>query len=205
MGGVTWVTVHDDFLALRSLLDAPPDAQLEGFFAPLAGAAVKVLAAMAVLAGLDLALARFRHARKLRMTRDETRREMKEDEGDPLIRGRRRRKHRELARARIAVEVPRADAIVINPTHVAIAIRYRRDEGRAPRVTAKGQGHLAETMRELARAHGIPLVEDVPLARLLYRRVKVGREIPAETYAAVAAVLAFVYRLTGRVPGGAAV
>lgn len=203
VGWVTWSALRGDFLALRGLLDAPARAQLDTLFAPLAGAAVKVLAVMALLAGLDLALARHRFAVKMRMTKEETKREMKEDEGDPLIRGRRRRRHRELARARVAVEVPKADAIVVNPTHIAIAIRYRRDEGRAPRVTAKGKGVLAETMRELARANGVPIVENVPLARMLYRRVKVGREIPADTYKAVAAVLAFVYRITGRTPGGA--
>ncbi len=97
--------------------------------------------------------------------------------------------------------MPRADALVVNPTHIAIAIRYRRDEGRAPRVTAKGKGALAELMRDLARENAVPIVQDIPLARLLYRKVKVGREIPAQTYKAVAAVLAFVYRVTGR--GGA--
>jgi flagellar biosynthesis protein FlhB len=89
----------------------------------------------------------------------------------------------------------------VNPTHVAIALRYRKDEGRAPRVTAKGKGALAEYMRDLARENGIPIVQDIPLARLLYRKVKVGKEIPAATYKAVAAVLAFVYRMTGRRAG----
>jgi flagellar biosynthetic protein FlhB len=202
VGWVLWLSLRDDFLALPGLVHAPERAGLRTLFAPLAGAAVNVLATMAVLAGLDLALARHRFAAKMRMTKEETKRELKEDEGDPLLRGRRRRKHRDLARARIAVEVPRADAIVVNPTHLAIAIRYRRDEGRAPRVTAKGKGPLAERMRDLAREHGVPIVENVPLARLLYRRVKVGREIPADTYKAVAAILAFVYRITGRAPGG---
>lgn len=204
IGWAAWSALRADFLALPGLLDTPAKAELAILFGPLARAAVKVLAAMALLAGLDLALARYRYAAKLRMTKEEAKREMKEDEGDPLIRGRRRRKHRELARARVAVEVPKADAIVVNPTHIAIAIRYRRDEGRAPRVTAKGKGHLAELMRDLARQNGIPIVENVPLARLLYKRVKVGREIPAETYKAVAAILAFVYRITGRAPGGMA-
>jgi flagellar biosynthesis protein FlhB len=87
---------------------------------------------------------------------------------------------------------------VVNPTHVAVAIRYRPGEDAAPRVTAKGKGRLADIMRELAREHGIPIIEDIPLARLLYRRVKVGRTVPAETYRAVAAILAFVYRVLGR-------
>jgi flagellar biosynthesis protein FlhB len=100
--------------------------------------------------------------------------------------------------------IGKADALLVNPTHIAIALRYRKAEGRAPRVTAKGKGQLAELMRELARENGIPIVEDVPLARLLYRKVKVGREIPAQTYKAVATLLAFVYRVTRRESGARA-
>ncbi len=136
------------------------------------------------------------------MTRDEQRREAKQDEGDPALKGKRKQRHRELAKQRARIEVPRADALLVNPTHIAIALRYRKDEGHAPRVTAKGKGQLAEHMRELAREHGIPIVQDVPLARLLYKRVKVGREVPADTYRAVAAILAFVYRLTGKAAAG---
>jgi flagellar biosynthesis protein FlhB len=140
----------------------------------------------------------------MKMTREEVKREYKEDEGDPLLKGRRRKRHRELAKGRAAVEVPRADALIVNPTHIAIAIRYRPDEGSAPRVTAKGKGALAEHMRELARNNGVPIVENIALARLLYRRVKIGRSVPAETFKAVAAILAYVYRLTGRAPGARA-
>jgi len=118
-------------------------------------------------------------------------------------RGKRRKRHREISRGLAKIEVPRADALVVNPTHVAVAIRYRRDEGRAPRVTAKGKGELAEYMRDLARMNAVPIVQDIPLARLLHRKVKVGREIPATTYKAVAAILAYVYRLTGRAAGEA--
>jgi flagellar biosynthesis protein FlhB len=157
-----------------------------------------------VFAGADFALTRWRYRKRHMMTKDELRREMKEDEGDPLLRGQRKRRHRELVRKSAIAETRRADALIVNPTHVAIAIRYRRDEGRAPRVTAKGKGELAEYMRGLARENGIPICEDIPLARLLYRKVKVGREIPAQTYKAVAAVLAFVYRITRRQPGAQA-
>ena len=152
----------------------------------------------ALIAGADVAVQRRRHGAKMKMSKEELKREMKEDEGDPLIKGKRRQRQRELAKQRARIEVPRADALLVNPTHVAIALRYRKDEGKAPRVTAKGKGVLAEHMRELARENGVPIVQDIPLARLLHRRVKVGREVPAETYKAVAAILAFVYRMTGR-------
>ena len=153
---------------------------------------------LALLAGGELGLQHYRFIKKNRMTKEEAKRENKQDEGDPMMRGRRKRKHRELSRSRVRAEVPRADAVVVNPTHVAIAIRYRRDEGAAPRVIAKGKGKLAEIMREVARENGIPIVQDIALARLLYKKVKVGRTVPAETYKAVAAVLAVVYKLVGR-------
>ncbi|HVE86081.1 MAG TPA: EscU/YscU/HrcU family type III secretion system export apparatus switch protein [Myxococcales bacterium] len=196
VGAAAYLALRDDFLTLGRLLHAPAGELLAGTYAPLGRAAVKVLAVMAALAGADLALTRRRYRNKVMMTRDEARREHREDEGDPLLRARRRRRHRELARGRAATEVPRADVVVVNPTHVAVAVRYRRAEDAAPRVTAKGKGKLAELMRALAREHGVPIVEDVALARLLHRKVKVGRKVPADTYRAVAAILAFVYRLS---------
>jgi flagellar biosynthetic protein FlhB len=204
LGWAAWSSLRDDLLSLPLLLGSAAPDQLTRTFAILARTGVRVLAAAAILAGVELALQRWRFNRKMRMTREEARRETREDEGDPLIRSRRKKRHRELARGLAAVEVPRADALIVNPTHVAVAVRYRRDEGRAPRVTAKGKGALAEYMRDLARSNGVPIVQDVPLARLLYRKVKVGRAIPAATYKAVAAVLAYVYRITGRSAGSGA-
>ena len=204
---VTWVAflaVGDDVRGLPRLLTLGPAAQLAAVFEPLTRLAVRVVAVLAIFAGAEVAVAQWRFHQKLKMTRDEAKREQKEDEGDPLLRGRRRKRARELARGRIAVDVPKADAVVVNPTHIAVAIRYRKGEGAAPRVIAKGKGQLAENIRELARAHGIPIIEDITLARLLYKRVKVGKAIPAETFRAVAAILAFVYRVTGRVPQKAA-
>lgn len=200
-GIVAWLALRDDFLTLPRLLGVTPATQLGAVLAPAVHAAFAVLAVMAVLAGLELAVTRIRFARKLRMSDEELKRETKEEDGDPLVRSRRRQRHRELMKNRPALEVPRADVVVVNPTHVAVALRYRSAEDRAPRVTAKGKGPLADSIRELAHRHGIPIYPDIPLARLLYRKVKVGREVPSETYKAVAAVLAFVYRVTGRRPG----
>jgi flagellar biosynthesis protein FlhB len=193
-----WSAFHDDFLTLPRMLQQSAAAQLQSTFAPLAHGFVRILAALGLLAGLDLALNRYRYHQRMKMTKEEAKRDFREEEGDPMIRSRRRRRHRELAKGHARVEVPRADALVVNPTHVAVAIRYRPGEDAAPRVTAKGKGRLAEIMRELARENGIPIIEDTTLARLLYRRVKVGRAVPAETYRAVAAILAFVYRVLGR-------
>lgn len=201
IAAVSWAVLRDDVLTLQRLFGVTPEAQLFATLAPLRALAVRGLAVLALFAGVELALTHLRFVQKLKMTRDEAKREVKEDEGDPLLRSRRKRRAKELARGRASAEVPRADAVVVNPTHVAVALRYRKDEGAAPRVVAKGKGQAAEHIRELARLHGVPIVEDIALARLLYRRVKVGGSIPQETFRAVAAVLAFVYRVTGRRPG----
>lgn len=201
---VVVLSVREEFLALPRLTGARPGDQLAATFRLLTLGAKPVLAAAIALAAVDLAVQHLRFGARMRMTKEELKREVKEEEGDPLVRGQRKRRHRELARGQARIEVPRADALVVNPTHVAVAIRYRRDEGRAPRVVAKGKGALAEFMRELARENAVPIVEDIPLARLLHRKVKVGREIPAQTYKAVAAILAFVYRVTGRSRDGSA-
>ncbi len=201
VGWTVWSVMRDEFVTLPSLLFAPTDSQFSMLFAPLTKGAVKVLTVMALWAGVDIALTRYRFNQKMKVTKADARREAKEDEGNPQIKARRRRRHRELARGRARIEVPRADAVIVNPTHIAIAIRYRADEDAAPRVTAKGKGVLAEMIRELARENGIPIVENVALARLLYKRVKVGKSVPADTFKAVAAVLAYVYRLTGQRSG----
>jgi flagellar biosynthesis protein FlhB len=201
LGYVMWRCLRGEFLTLPRLLDTRPEIALGLLFKPLGAAAVKVVTVMALWAGVDLAVTQLRFRKKLRMSKDEIRREMKDEDGDPSFKGRRRRKHRELLKGLARIEVPKADALLVNPTHVAIAIRYRSVEDKAPRVTAKGKGELAEYMRDLARENGIPIVENIPLARLLFRKVKIGRCVPADTYKAVAAILAYVYRITGRKPG----
>jgi len=204
LGWALWSAFGATFVALPRMLFMSPAMQLEATFHPLAAGLAKILTTVAFLAGVDFALTRYRYRKKMKMSKDETKRDHREESGDPMIRARRRRKHRELAKGQVKLEVPRADALVVNPTHIAIAIRYRPGEDQAPRVTAKGKGQLAEIMRDLARENGIPIVEDIALARLLYRRVKVGRCVPMETFKAVAAILAYVYRVLRRNPMRAA-
>jgi flagellar biosynthesis protein FlhB len=204
LGWALWSAFGATFVALPRMLFMSPAMQMEATFHPLAAGLAKILTTVAFLAGVDFALTRYRYRKKMKMSKDEAKRDHREDSGDPMIRARRRRKHRELAKGQVKLEVPRADALVVNPTHIAIAIRYRPGEDQAPRVTAKGKGQLAEIMRDLARENGIPIVEDIALARLLYRRVKVGRCVPMETFKAVAAILAYVYRVLRRNPMQAA-
>lgn len=159
------------------------------------------LGAILLLAVLDVIFQRYQLARDLRMTRQEIKEEHRLTEGDPHVKARIRAVQREFAQRRMLADVPKATVVVTNPTHFAVALRYERgaQAGRrsAPVVVAKGVDHLAQRIKELARAAGVRCHEDVPLARTLYARVKVGQEIPEELYAAVAAVLATVYRRDG--------
>lgn len=146
----------------------------------------------ALVAAADYGIARHRHRRSLMMTRQEVRQEMKDEEGDPLARGRRRRRALELTRNRI-INVAAADVVVTNPTHYAVALVYRPPES-APRVVAKGTNGKAAEIRRMAHRHGVPVIENRPLAQALFRRVRVGRHIPAALYEAAAVVLAEAYR-----------
>ena len=151
-----------------------------------------VLLAVAI-AVADYAWQRWRHEKQLKMAKHEVKREHKDTEGDPQIRQARRRRASELSRNRMLGEVATADVVVTNPTHLAVALRYRDGEP-APRVVAKGADHLAARIREVARRHGILVTEDKPLARALYRRCKIDQYVPAALYEAVAVVLAYAYR-----------
>jgi flagellar biosynthesis protein FlhB len=154
--------------------------------------------ALALLAVLDYALARRTMAAKMRMTRQEAQREQRQQDGDPMVRRRRKQRMRELGKRRLAVVVKKADVVLVNPTEYAVALRYRSSEDRAPRVVAKGKKHVAARIRELARKAGVPILVEPPLTRLLHKLCPEGREIPARLYQAVAEVLAHVYRVKGR-------
>ncbi len=154
-----------------------------------------------VLAIADYAYQKWQQSEDLKMTKEEVRREMKDMDGDPLVKQRRARVARQLAMQRVAAAVPKADVIVTNPTHFAVALQYDPATMRAPKVVAKGADFMAMRIRQLAAVHGIPLIERKPLARGLYASVEVGQEVPAEHYAAVAEILAYVYRLSGKKAG----
>jgi flagellar biosynthetic protein FlhB len=148
-----------------------------------------------VIGAADYFYQRLRHEQKLMMTRDEVKREHKEDEGDPHVRARLRRLQREAVEKRMIQDVPKATVVLTNPTHFAVAIRYDRFTMAAPLVIAKGSDRFARRIAEVARQHGIPVLERKPLARLLFKSVKIGQAIPAELYQALAEILAYVYRL----------
>ena len=163
------------------------------------------LVAYALLATADLIWARFRWRRDLRMTRQEVKDEMKQAEGDPLLKAKRRSLAMDRRRRRMMAAVPRATLVIANPTHYAIALRYVREEGGAPVVLAKGQDLIALKIREIAEAAGIPVVEDKALARSMYDHVEVSQLIPAEFYKAVAELIHFLQaRGTARRPAAKA-
>ncbi|MEX2672965.1 MAG: flagellar biosynthesis protein FlhB [Phycisphaeraceae bacterium] len=162
------------------------------------GLAIKLAALLIILAILDYAFQRVQHERELRMSKQEVKEEMKRMEGDPLVKQRRSRVARQLAMQRTAQQVPQADVIVTNPTHLAIALKYDAQSMRAPKVVAKGADFLAMRIRQIGSLHGIPIIERKPLARALYSSVDVGQEVPPEHYTAVAEIMAYVYRLSGR-------
>jgi len=164
--------------------------------ATLSGSALLALAAaLALIAAADVPWQVWQHNQRMRMSRQELRDEHKESEGAPEIKGRLRRAQQELAKRRMMQEVPKADVVVVNPTHFAVALRYDEKRMRAPIVVAKGADEVAQRIREVAGEHRVPLFEAPPLARALFRNVRIGGEIPTALYAAVAQVLTYVYQL----------
>lgn len=154
-----------------------------------------VSASLLLVAAADVPFQLMSYRKKLRMTRTEVRDELKETEGRPEVKSRIRSLQQQAATRRMMDAVPEADVVIVNPTHFAVALRYVDSRMRAPRVVAKGRGHVAARIRELAEQHGVPLFSAPPLARALFRSTPVGEEIPALLYTAVAQVLAYVYEL----------
>lgn len=158
----------------------------------------RVTVALVVLAIFDYLFQRWNFEQNLKMTKQELKEEMKQTEGDPQLRSRVRAIQRETSRARMMQNVPKADVVVTNPTHFAVALEYDREVMTAPRVTAKGADFIAERIKEIARENDVPIVENPPLAREIYRLVDIGQEVPEEFFRTVAEILAYVYRLKGK-------
>ncbi|MCC6850364.1 MAG: flagellar biosynthesis protein FlhB [Deltaproteobacteria bacterium] len=162
-------------------------------------------AILVVLAAADYAWQRRQHHQSLRMTRSEVKDEVRQAEGDPKIKGRLRRAYQEIAKARSVADVPTADVVITNPVHLAVALKYLPGQMGAPKVVAKGAEGMAQRIKEVARQHGVPIMERRSLARALFRSVPVGGEIPATLYRAIAEILAYVYGLRQRRAAGGGV
>ncbi|MBZ0267735.1 flagellar biosynthesis protein FlhB [bacterium] len=202
-GAVAW-TVPKSAETFSSLMQIPPAAAyvliLRTMFMMAATAAI----ALAILAILDFFFQRIQYEEQIKMTRQEVKQEYKENEGDPQIRGKIKGLQREMSRKRMMADVETADVVVTNPIRFAVALKYDADRNAAPRVVAKGARLIAKRIREIAREAGVPIVEDPPLARALYRACEVGSEVPLSMYKAVAELLAFVYRAREKSTAGGA-
>ena len=155
-----------------------------------------------MIALIDVPFQLWRYYAGLRMTREELRQEMKELEGDPQLKARIRSQQREIARNRMMSEVPKADVVVTNPTHFAVALKYDSGKMGAPQVVAKGMNMVAQKIRELAAEHDVPVIELPPLARALHKHVEIGEGVPTALYTAVAEVMAYVYQLNAFLASG---
>ena len=159
---------------------------------------LSMIVVLFIFAGIDFGLQRWDYSKKMKMTKQEAKQEHKEREGDPQIKARIRSVQREIARRRMMSAVKKADVVITNPTHIAVAITYDKDNMLAPKVVAKGADFIAQKIKAIATEAGVPMVENVPLARTLFKSVKINQYVPRVLYQAVAEVLAYVYRLKNR-------
>jgi flagellar biosynthesis protein FlhB len=195
VGYIAYLALESVLSDTVSLMDGDP-MEILGFMARASlGVGFKTGIAFLGLSVLDFFYQRFEHEKNLKMSKEEVKEEMKETEGDPHTKARIRGIQRKIAYKRMMAEVPKADVVLTNPTHLAVALKYESKKMGAPRVVAKGAGLIAERIKEIARANNVPVVEDKPLARALYKSVDVGDEIPEKLFQAVAQVLAYIYRL----------
>lgn len=198
VGGIAYMAVSPAMPQLR-LLPGYDEALLLGMIGELAvRMLIGVCCIMFVIALLDFSYQRFEYIKNLRMTKQEVKEEHKQQEGDPLIKQRLRQIRLERARRRMMAAVPKADVVITNPTHFAVALEYKAENMKAPVVVAKGADKIALKIREVAKEHDVPIVENPPLARTLFDTTDLDKEIPYEHYQAVAEIISYVYRLKGK-------
>lgn len=205
IGGVAAGIIWNHKQDVLDLISMPLDVSLPGMGRLIGMTFMLIVGAMLLLVVIDVPFQLWNHARQLRMSKEDLRKEAKEDEGDPQVKARIRSMQRAIARRRMMAEVPKADVVITNPTHYAVALKYQDRSMRAPKVVAKGSQLIATRIRELAAEHHIPILEIPPLARALYHHVELEEEIPETLYTAVAHVLAYVFQLKRyQTVGGAA-
>ena len=191
--------LRDKWELLFVLYDMPLLQALQLLLKVVTDLGIRISAVYMILAVADFAYQKIKFSRDMRMTKQEIKDEYKQSEGDPQIKGRIRQRMREASQRRMMQDLPRADVVITNPTHYAVAIKYDPEIADAPMVLAKGEDYLAQKIKEIARENHVEIVENKPLARMLYANVDIGQAVPPELYQAVAEVLAFVYHLQGKV------
>lgn len=201
LGGVALIVYQSASTALSWSLEhigAEMGKSLANLSKLVFNTSMRVVAFLLALGLADYIYQRLEFSKSLRMSKQEIKEEYRQAEGDPQLRARMRERQRLLARRRMMHDVPRADVVIVNPVHLAIALKYDPEQADAPIVLAKGQGYLAGKIKEIAASHSIAIVENRPLAQTLFKAVDVGEAIPPQFYQAVAEVLAFVFRIQGR-------
>lgn len=197
VAAIAAVVLRKQSSQLLALGNAPLETGIAQAAALASDALLAVSSGLALIAAIDVPWQLWQHSKKLSMTREEIKEEYKESEGSPEVKTRIRRTQREYARRRMMQEVPKADVVVVNPTHFAVALKYDGTRP-APECVAKGQDLIALQIRRLAEEHGVAVIEDRPLARSLHAAIEIGQLVPEELYQAVAQVLAYVYRVAKR-------
>jgi flagellar biosynthetic protein FlhB len=200
---VAVVVLHKQSAQLLALGSTPLHEGIAQAASLASNALLAVSAGLVLIAAVDVPWQLYQYTENLKMSRGEIREEMKQSEGSPEVRGRIRRMQREIAKRRMMQDVPKADVVIVNPTHFAVALRYDEKRMRAPLVVAKGADLVAARIREIATEHAVPIFEAPPLARALFQGVEIGSEIPQTLYVAVAQVLTYIYQLRAARTSGA--
>jgi flagellar biosynthesis protein FlhB len=198
IGSIVFSSLWGEKDSLLNLAGLPLDGMLKYVANLTVMLGIKIGLALVVLASFDYMYQKYEYEKNLRMSKQDIKDEYKKSEGDPLIKGKIKEKQRKMALQRMMQDVPKADVVITNPTHYAIAIQYEAGKMEAPRVIAKGTDFVALKIKEIAKQNGIITMENRPLARALYDQVEIGQHIPADLFQAVAEVLAYVYRLKGK-------
>lgn len=200
VGIVPFLVIKAEFVNFVTMYYATPEGVAVYMLKTGANMVAWTLIPMAVIAAVDVWHSRFSYNENMKMTKQEVKDEHKQADGDPVVKQQQRQKMMEQMAKRMLQDVPKADVIITNPTHIAVALRYDVLEAPAPMVLAIGADHMAEKIKEVAREHNVPIRENVPLARALYKAVKVGDMIPQELFKATASILASIWRMKGKMP-----
>jgi flagellar biosynthesis protein FlhB len=195
---IAYATISGGYAELLGTINRDAPTMLASIGDLLYRLALRIALFLLILAAADYGYQRWSFEKSIRMTKEEVKQESKQQEGSPLVKSRIRARMRQIARRRMMESVPTADVIITNPTHFAVALKYDPLSMHAPQVVAKGADIMAQKIRDLAREHDVPIIENPPLARNLYKNVEIGREIPPELFGAVAEILAFVYQINRR-------
>jgi len=198
IGWICWYEVSSSLQQIIEAASAPFSIFLATIGEVIWAIAIRVAVLLTVIAVADYAFQKSQFEKMMRMSREDMRQEVKQQDGDPLMKRKIRQKQRELAKNRMMHDVPKADVVITNPTHFAVALKYDAKTMTAPKVVAKGQDEVALQIKLLAKESGVPLVENRPLAQALFHTVKLGKEVPSSLFRAVAEVLAFIYRTHGK-------